>query len=161
MQNKGRIINDSLTGKERIEIGQQTLNIRIPDVESNSYTLYQVYNSDFMTHLPVIGLDTVVPDYIDVNDAQYINARVASVSNGTINVDIGRQGAASRATTNSWSMAAKQSELFTASKQGHLNWNSNNRITFTAATPPYSGDRLAYNRGNVVNYSGVFSVTTP
>lgn len=160
LQNKGRIINDSLTGKERIEIGQQTLNIRIPDVESNSYTLYQVYNSDFMTHLPVIGLDTVVPDYIDVNDAQYINARVASVSNGTINVDIGRQGAASRATTNSWSMAAKQSELFTASKQGHLNWNSNNRINFTAATPPYSGDRLAYNRGNVVNYSGVFSVTT-
>lgn len=160
LQSAGRIVDDNLTGEERIAVGPQNLDVIIPDFESNTYTLYKVYDSASIADLPVVSLDTVVPDYVDVNDGQYINARVASVSNGTLNVDIGRHGAATSASTNSWSMAAKQSQLFTASKQGHLNWNSDNRITFTAATPPYGGDRLAYNMGSVVSYSGVFSVTT-
>ncbi len=44
--------------------------------------------------LPSVGLNTLVPDYYDVNEEQYINARIGYVSNGTLNIDIGEHGAA-------------------------------------------------------------------
>lgn len=160
LQRTGRIINDNLTGQQRLNVGQQNLSVIIPDYENNTYKSYSVYDSLAFADLPVVSPDREVPDYYDVEDRQYIDARVASVSNGIINVDIGQQGAATHSATNSWSMAAKQSQLFTASKRGHLNWNSDNRITFTAAVPPYGGDRLAYNMDNVVRYTGVFTVAT-
>ena len=160
LQSIGRIINDNLINAQRLQIGQQNLTIQIPNFEDWSYTTYEVYNNNDLMGLPTVGLDTVVPDYYDVDDEQYINARIGSVSNGTLNIDIGKQGAAANSSTNRWSMAAKQSQLFTATKKGHLNWNSNNRIAFTAATPPYGGDRLAYDAGSVVDYAGEISVTT-
>ena len=156
----GRIINDNVIGEARLQIGPQNYAIGIPNYEENTYKTYQVFNTADIVDLPSVGLDTVVPDYFDVNDKQYINARVASVSNGTLNIDIGQHNAAANSTTNRWSIAAKQSQLFTASNKGHLNWNGNNRITFTAGTTPYGGDRLAYDVGNVVEYAGVFTVNT-
>ncbi|MBK0095551.1 autotransporter outer membrane beta-barrel domain-containing protein [Erwinia sp. S63] len=160
LQRIGRIINDNLIGEQRLQIGPQNLTIQIPNFEDWTYTTYDVYNTADLVDLPSVGLDTVVPDYYDVNDKQYINARLGSVSNGKLNIDIGEHGAAANSSTNSWSMAAKQSQLFTATKKGHLNWNSDNRIAFTAATPPYGGDRLAYDAGSVVNYAGAISVST-
>ncbi|MEM6158972.1 autotransporter outer membrane beta-barrel domain-containing protein [Erwinia sp. P6884] len=160
LQRTGRIIDDNLTGQERINIGQQNLNILIPDFENNTYSVYPVYDSLAFSNLPAVDLNTEVPDYYAVKDRQYIDARVASVSNGTINIDIGQQGATTRSSTNSWSMAAKQSQLFTASKRGQLNWNSDNRITFTAAAPPYNSDRLAFNLESVARYTGVFTINT-
>ncbi|WP_336777562.1 autotransporter outer membrane beta-barrel domain-containing protein [Pantoea sp. USHLN256] len=156
----GRIINDNVIGEARLQIGQQSYLIGIPNYEENTYTTYSVFKTSEIVDLPAVGLDTVVPDYFDVNDKQYINARVAAVSNGTLNIDIGEHNAAANSSTNSWSMAAKQSQLFTASNKGNLNWNSNNRITFTAGTTPYGGDRLAYDVDNVVQYAGVFTVNT-
>ncbi len=160
LQNSGRIINDNLIGAQRLQIGQQNLTIQIPNFEDWSYTTYEVYNNNDLVDLPSVGLDTQVADYYDVNDKQYIHARIGAVSNGTLNIDIGKLGAAANASTNSWSMAAKQSQLFTATQQGHLNWNASNRIAFTAATTPYGGDRLAYDAGSVVDYAGEISVTT-
>ena len=160
LRNIGRIINDNVIGAARLQIGAQNYAIGIPNYEENTYTTYQVFNTAELVDLPAVGLDTVVPDYFDVNDKQYINARVASVSNGTLNIDIGKHNAAATSSSNSWSMAAKQSQLFTASKKGNLNWNSNNRIAFIAGTTPYGGDRLAYDVGNVVEYAGVFTVNT-
>ncbi|WP_439213457.1 autotransporter outer membrane beta-barrel domain-containing protein [Duffyella gerundensis] len=160
LQRIGRIVDDKLTGQERIDIGKQNYSIVIPDYQNNSYKVYQVYDSLGFSELPVVGLDTQVQDYYNVNDRQYIDARVASVSNGTLNIDIGQAGAATHSTTNSWSMAAKQSQLFTASNRGHLNWHSDNRITFTAAAPPFSGDRLTYSADSVVTYTGIFTVDT-
>lgn len=160
LQNTGRIINDNLIGEKRLDLGLQNFTVRIPDFEAHTSTYYDVYDTFAFNDLLSVSGAAQVPDYYDVKDGQYINARVAAVSNGTLNIAIGKQGAASSASTNRWSMAAKQSELFTAKKQGHLNWDANNRITFTAATPPYSGDRLAYNVGNVVDYGGAFTVTT-
>ncbi|MBB3307321.1 MULTISPECIES: autotransporter outer membrane beta-barrel domain-containing protein [unclassified Enterobacter] len=156
----GRIINDNVIGAERLQIGPQNHTIGILDPNYHTYVNYQVFNSAELVDLPSVNLETVVPDYFDVNDKQYIDARVASVSNGTLNVDIGKHDAAINSSSNSWSMAAKQSQLFTASKKGNLNWNSNNRITFTAGTTPSGGDRLAYDVDNVVEYAGEFSVGT-
>ena len=154
----GRIINDDVIGAPRLQIGPQNYSIGVFDPNYNTYVNYQAFNSAELVDLPAVGLETVVPDYFDVNDKQYINARVASVSKGTLNIDMGKHNAATSSSSNSWSMAAKQSQLFTASNKGNLNWNSNNRIAFTAATTPYGGDRLAYDVGNVVEYAGVFSV---
>lgn len=160
LQSIGRIINDNLIGEQRLQIGQQNYTIQIPNYEDWTYTTYDVYNTAELVDLPSIGLNTVVPDYYDVNDKQYINARIGSVSNGTLNIDIGEHGAAANSSTNSWSMAAKQSQLFTATNKGHLNWNGNNRITFTAATPPSSDDQLVYTAESVVDYAGEISVIT-
>lgn len=158
LQSIGRIINDNAIGAERLHIGAQNYSIGVLDPNDNTYGNYQVFNSAELVDLPAIGLESVVPDYFDVNDQQYINARIASVSNGTLNIDIGKHNAAANASSNRWSMAAKQSQLFTASNKGNVNWNSNNRIAFTAGTTPYGGDRLAYDVSNVVDYAGVFSV---
>lgn len=160
LQTVGRIVDDDVIGKPRIQLGAQNYNIGVPDYETDSYSIYQVYNSAEIVDIPVIGSETAVPDYYDVNDKQYINTRVASVSNGTMNIDIGQYGAAADSATNSWSMAAKQSQLFAATRKGQINWNANNRITFTAATPPYGGDRLAFDAGGIVDYAGLFDIPT-
>lgn len=159
LQKVGRIINDNLIGEPRLQLGAQNYAIGIPDEETGSYRVYQVYNSAEMISPAEINGATVVPDYYDVNDKQYIDARVATVTNGRLNINIGQQGAAANASTNRWSMAAKQSQLFASSNNGQINWDSNNRIRFTAATPPYGGDRLAFDAGGVVTYAGLFDVT--
>ncbi|WP_413676929.1 hypothetical protein [Pantoea dispersa] len=159
LQKVGRIINDNLIGEPRLQLGAQNYAIGIPDEETGSYRVYQVYNSAEMIAPAEINGATVVPDYYDVNDKQYIDARVATVTNGRLNINIGQQGATANASTNRWSMAAKQSQLFASSNNGHINWDSNNRIRFTAATPPYGGDRLAFDAGGVVTYAGLFDVT--
>lgn len=160
LQRTGNIVSDDLINKERLDPGAQNDEILIYDAKTNTFSTYQVYNTNQITNLPVVAPETAVPDYTDVNDAQYINARVASVKRGVLNVNIGEPAAAPGASTNSWSMAAKQSKLFTASRQGQLNWNSNNRITFTAATPPTVGNQLSLSADSVVTWKGAFTVTT-
>ncbi|RPD99779.1 autotransporter outer membrane beta-barrel domain-containing protein [Candidatus Pantoea deserta] len=160
LQRTGKIINDDLINKERLDPGEQNRDILIFNAETNTFSTYQVYDNNQIANLPVVAPDTVVPDYIDVNDAQYINARVASVKRGVLNINIGDPAAAPGAATNSWSMAAKQSALFTATRQGELNWDSSNRIAFTAATPPTTGNQLSLTKDSVVTWKGNIAVTT-
>ena len=157
LQDQGRLFSDTLTGRERLSLGEQNYDILISDVPNALYTHYSVYNSAALSNLAPIGLDQPVTDYEDVGDRQYINARVASVSNGTINVQLGEDGAFTP--ENSWEMAAKQSRLFTAIGQGNMNWDGDNRVTFSAVQAPY-GARAAFSNDELVNYSGAFSVTT-
>lgn len=155
LREAGRITADNVTGKDRITTGPQDYNVLIPDFESNTYTLYPVFDNRAITALAPVDLNTEVRDYVDVGDAQYIDARVAQVSNGTIIVDIGEEDAASDSVTNGWRMAAKQSQLFTASGTGNMVWNSNNRIAFNGETP-LTGGRLAYDVSNVVTGAARF-----
>ncbi|MEI2265881.1 autotransporter outer membrane beta-barrel domain-containing protein [Erwinia sp. CGal63] len=150
----------SLVGQSRLDPGSADYTITLPDTDGSGNNTFDVFNSANMVELPAIGMETEVPNYVDVNGGQYINARVAQVSKGTINVDIGEAGAASTAETNGWQMAAKQSRLFTASGSGNMNWESNNRLTFTSVPPPYGGPYLNYPVDNVAFYQGAFSVTT-
>lgn len=143
-----------------LDPGGRDYAIDVPDWEQGGYKTVYVYNSKGMTETAPLGLDTPLPNYVQVKGGQYINTRVAQVSKGTINVDIGQKGAATTAETNGWSMAAKQSRLFTATGSGNMNWNSANRLTFTAELPPYGGPYLTYDVDNVAFYKGAFSVTT-
>ncbi|MEW5559901.1 hypothetical protein AB1287_06585 [Enterobacter asburiae] len=51
-------------------------------------------------------------DVGSIQDNQYINMRIADVTNGTLNVNIGQNNATSSASTNGRTLAAKQSTLF-------------------------------------------------
>ncbi len=159
LQNLGGSTDYSLVGKPRLDPGNKDYPISIPAANGDTDT-FEVYNSANMIDLPPVGLDTQVPNYIDVKGGQYINARVAQVSKGTINVDIGAKGATTTAETNGWSMAAKQSRLFAATGSGNMNWNSDNRITFTSILQPDGEPYLTLPADSVATYKGEFSVTT-
>jgi autotransporter family porin len=156
----GRIISDdNVIGADRLTFGAQNYVINVPDANGSGNNQLQVYNSASISALASVTPESELPNYYNVNGQQYINTRVAQVSNGTINVDIGVDGAATNAATNGWSMAAKQSQLFTASGSGAMNWQSANRIAFTGSYTEYTYN-LAYWVDNVAQYSGPFSVTT-
>ncbi|WP_345829966.1 autotransporter outer membrane beta-barrel domain-containing protein [Erwinia sp. HDF1-3R] len=159
----GRIVGGSeLIGAERLDPGPRNFGITIPDATTGGNTTFQVYNPDRLVALPPVSSATSVPDIANVGDAQYINARVASVNNGSLDVDIGQQGASPTASTNGWSMAAKQTTLFDANgstNSATIGWLSQNRITFSAAAanPAVPGTYLVT---DVATYNGTFSIST-
>ncbi|WP_312045323.1 autotransporter outer membrane beta-barrel domain-containing protein [Erwinia sp.] len=159
---QGRVNNPDLSLAERpgLDPGTSDYTISVPDWENGGYRPFDVFNSANMIEVPPIGLDTPVPNYVDVKGGQYVNARVAQVSKGTINVEIGQAGAATASATNGWRMAAKQSRLFAATGSGTMNWNADNRLTFTSALPPVGGPYLTLPVDSVAYYKGAFSVTT-
>ncbi|MDI9223268.1 autotransporter outer membrane beta-barrel domain-containing protein [Pantoea sp. EA-12] len=147
----------------RLNPGPQNFAITVPDPTTGGNTTFQVYNSASLVAQAPVTSDTAVPDVVNVNGDQYINARVADVSNGgSLDVNIGQPNAASSASTNSWSMAAKQTTLFQVGSDSTLNWNSNNRISFfgTAATPDGAGATQTFQVQNLATYKGSFSVQT-
>ncbi|PIJ59249.1 autotransporter outer membrane beta-barrel domain-containing protein [Erwinia sp. OLMDLW33] len=163
LQSAGRIVNDNgVIGAERLDPGPQNFAITIPDATTGGNTTFQVYNPASLVAQTPVGASTAVPDIVNVGDDQYINTRIADVTNGTLNVDIGQRGARSTAATNGWTMAAKQSTLFNVdgtTNSSTVNWNSNNRITFTGAAADPTVPRQ-FQVTNVATYKGSFSVTT-
>lgn len=165
LQGLNRIVNaHGAIGADRLDIGPANFGITIPDPTTGGNTTFQVYNPTSLIALAKIDVSTPVSDVVNVGDNQYINTRVADVSTGgTLNVNIGQPNSASTASTNGWSMAAKQSTLFnvdgTAGVDTTLNWNSNNRITFTgtAATPNVPRQ---FSVTNLITYNGAFTVQT-
>ncbi|MDI9222794.1 autotransporter outer membrane beta-barrel domain-containing protein [Pantoea sp. EA-12] len=158
IQDQGRLVSDNnVLGQPRLSLGAQDYTISVPNEDHRSYSDFQTYNSAALSNLAPVDSSTVVTDFEEVKNQQYIDTRVASVSNGTINVQLGTEGAST--VTNGWEMAAKQSRLFTASNKGNMNWDSDNRITFTATQIP-AVSRWGLNVDNLVSYNGAFSVTT-
>jgi outer membrane autotransporter protein len=163
--NKNLVVNgNTFINADHLDIGPQNFGITIPDPTTGGNTTFQVYNPSSLTALPKIDSSTAVADIVNVGDNQYINARVADVNNGgTLNVNIGQPNSASTASSNGWSMAAKQSTLFnvdgTTGGDSTLNWNSNNRITFTGSAADPTVPRQ-YAVTNLITYNGAFNVQT-
>ncbi|MFS2224182.1 autotransporter outer membrane beta-barrel domain-containing protein [Pantoea sp. B65] len=154
--------------KPRLDPGPQNFAITVPDPATGGNTIFQVYNTANLVAQPSVTNSTLVPDIQNVGGNQYINARVANVSNGgTLSVNIGSGTASSTASTHAWSMAAKQTSLFNvdgaSGAVSTLNWDNNNRISFFgSAATPVSGTRAAktFVAEDVVTYMGIFSVQT-
>lgn len=150
--------------QDRLDPGPQNFAITTPDPATGTNSTFQVYNSASLVALAPVSSETSVPDVQNVNDGQYIDARVADVTGGgTLDVNIGQTNAASSAATNSWTMAAKQTELFTVGANSTVNWNSNNRISFfgSTATPDGTGSATSsYQVQNLATYNGAFNVQT-
>lgn len=165
LQSQNKIINDHGTiGSSRLDTGAQNYAITIPDPITGGSTTFQVYDSNNLTDLPPITPAQPLTDIVDVHDQNYINTRVAEVSNGsTLNVNIGQPNVDTGASTNSWTMIAKQSSLFYVNGNSltptTLNWNNNNYISFNGSygTP---GGQLSFPVENLVVYNGAFSVQT-
>jgi autotransporter family porin len=164
LQLLGRIVSGlEWVGAPRLSPGSQNFGVTIPDPITGGKRVTSTFATANLVDLAPTALTTTVPDVVNVNDAQYINMRVGTVNSGTMNVNIGTVGALSTASTNGWTIAAKQSTLFladgTTAATSAVNWQSNNRITFTgtaaAPTVPQS-----FNTTFVSTYGGTFSVTT-
>ena len=150
--------------RARLDTGPQNVAITVPDLTTGGNTTFQVFDSASLVAQTPVSSSTVVPDLQNVNNNQYINARVADVtgSGSVLDVSIGQLTASSSASTNAWTMAAKSTTLFQASNGGVINWNSNNRVAFTGSAAEVGGggatDSLSVQ--NLATYTGSFSVQT-
>lgn len=159
-----------LTGAEwlsaaRLNPGQMNFGVAVPDPITGGNRVVSTYNSANLVDLAAFSDDTVLPDIVNVNGQQYIDARVGTVTagGGTLNIDIGTAGAGSTASTNGWTMAAKQTSLFYADGTGGaasvLDWRSQNRITFVGEVGDPTQPK-SFNVTSVAHYGGALSVTT-
>jgi hypothetical protein len=162
----GRLISGTQwIGAARLNPGSQNFGVSVPDPITGGRRVVSTYATANLNPTAPVDANTTVPDVVNVNNQQYINARVGTVTaaGGTLNVNIGTAGAASNAATNGWTMAAKQSSLFYADGTGtaasNIDWTSSNRITFTGAV---ADPTVPNNFGVsfVAHYGGTFSITT-
>lgn len=153
---------DAVVDAARLTYGSRNYAITIPDPITGSPTTYSVYNTANIVDVEPVTDSTTLSDIVNVNNQQYIDARVATVTSGTLDVNIGQSGAQSTAGTNSWSMAAKQSTLFEvdgSAAASTLNWGSNNRVTFFGSVADLSSTRT-FSINNLVTYAGAINVNT-
>jgi len=162
----GRIVySEGILGNDRLNIGAQNFGVTIPDPITGGNTTFRTYNSNNFKSLDPIVEDTKMPDFVNVGDEQYINTRVATISDGgTLNVNIGREEANLADETNRIFIAAKQTSLFlvdgnNSSETSTINWNSNNRVQFFGASGNPNAPRDFY-VDHLINYQGKFSVVT-
>jgi outer membrane autotransporter protein len=162
----GRLISGTQwIGAARLNPGSQNFGVSVPDPITGGRRVVSTYATANLNPTAPVDLNTTVPDVVNVNNQQYINARVGTVTaaGGTLNVNIGTAGAASTASTNGWTIAAKQSSLFYADGSGtaasNIDWASNNRITFTGAVANPTVPNT-FGVSFVAHYGGTFSVTT-
>ncbi|EIM18796.1 autotransporter outer membrane beta-barrel domain-containing protein [Pseudomonas chlororaphis] len=159
------ISGEDVIGAPRLNTGSQNFGVTIPDPITGDKRVVSTYDSANLIDLAPIDRNTSVPDIREVHDGQYIDARVGTVTSdgGTLTVDIGTTGATSTAATNAWNIAAKQSSLFyadgTAGNDSQIEWNSNNRISFTGSVAT-NDPALTFNVPFIAQYGGTFSVTT-
>lgn len=164
LQANGRIVSGAQwIGALRLNPGTQNYGVTIPDPITGGTRVTSTYASANLVQVAPVTGATTVSDDVNVNGAMYINARVATVSpGGTLNVNIGTAGALSTATTNGWTMSAKNSILFeadgVAGSSSNINWTSNNRITFNGDVAPTTTQTLGVTY--VSTYGGTFNVTT-
>ncbi|WP_213948112.1 autotransporter outer membrane beta-barrel domain-containing protein [Luteibacter sp. dw_328] len=162
----GRLISGTQwIGAARLNPGSQNFGVSVPDPITGGRRVVSTYATANLNPTAPVDLNTTVPDVVNVNNQQYINARVGTVTaaGGTLTVNIGTAGAASTAATNGWTMAAKQSSLFYADGTGtaasNIDWTSNNRITFTGAVANPTVPNT-FGVSFVAHYGGTFNVTT-
>ncbi|UPG96116.1 autotransporter outer membrane beta-barrel domain-containing protein [Luteibacter aegosomatissinici] len=161
----GRLLSgQQWIGAARLNPGSQNFGITVKDPITGTNRVVSVYNTNNLFALAPVGYTTVVPDIVNVGDNQYIDARVGQVGpgGGTLTVAIGT-GANSQAAENSWSMAAKQTNLFYADGTGgvasNITWAGQNRITFNGEVADPTQPRT-YGVSFVAHYGGTFNVTT-
>ncbi|HEY4291983.1 MAG TPA: autotransporter outer membrane beta-barrel domain-containing protein [Luteibacter sp.] len=163
-------LNRLMSGEEwinapRLNPGSQNFGVSVPDPITGGRRVVSAYNSANLFPTAPVTYATTVPDVVNVNDQQYIDARVATVTSagGTLTVNIGTPGDASNGAANSWTMAAKQSSLFhadgTGSAASNIDWTSNNRITFTGEVAE-PNEPQTYGVTYVAHFGGAFNVTT-
>ncbi|WNL47877.1 autotransporter outer membrane beta-barrel domain-containing protein [Dyella sp. BiH032] len=162
----GRVVSGwEWIGAPRLNPGTQNFGVTVPDPITGGTRVVSTYATANLNPLTPASGSVTVPDEVNVNGAQYINARVGTVGlgGGTLNVNIGSAGALSTDGTNGWTMALKQSSLFyadgSAGNASSLHWQSSNRITFVGSVADPTQPET-YQVTYVSKYGGTFSVTT-
>ncbi|MDQ8049624.1 autotransporter outer membrane beta-barrel domain-containing protein [Luteibacter sp.] len=166
LQGLGRIQSGSeWIGAARLNPGTQNFGVSVPDPITGGRRVVSTYNSANLVGLSAVDGSTAVPDVVNVNGQQYIDARVGTVTSGggALTVDIGSTGVPTDSTTNGWTMAAKQTSLFyadgTGSAASTIDWTSRNRIAFNGDVANPAQPQNLY-VSYVSHYGGTFDVTT-
>ena len=162
----GRVVSGwEWIGAPRLNPGTQNFGVTVPDPITGGTRVVSTYATANLTPMTPASAGVTVPDEVNVNGAQYINARVGTVGSGggTLNVNIGSAGALSTDNTNGWTMALKQSSLFyadgSAGNASAMHWQSSNRISFIGSVADPTQPET-YQVTYVSRYGGTFSVTT-
>ncbi|KAG9604283.1 hypothetical protein KCV01_g6510, partial [Aureobasidium melanogenum] len=148
----------------RLNPGTQNFGVSVPDPITGGRRVASAYNTANLVDLPPFPDSTSVPDIANVGQNQYIDARIGTVQStgGTLDIAIGTPGAASTASTNGWTMAAKQTSLVYVDGTGTTpsvgNWTSTNRITFNGAVAS-PDETQNFNINYVSHYAGALNVT--
>ncbi len=157
-----KLSNPEALLKERLTLGYMVHGISAPDPITGGKISVQTYNTTGFSALPTAkDADVALYDLTNVGDNQYIDLRIADVANtGKLDVEFGTTGTTDdhRTGTNHLDIAAKQTTLFEV--EGEINWKTNNRVTFSAASANINNPKGTYTVTNIPVYGGKFAVTT-
>lgn len=157
---------NNILNEMTLSLGSQNLAISVPDPITGASITMSVYNSsNIILDTTLIG-DRQVNVYDNVNNMQYIDIAIAKIDStgGTMSVSLGATGAgvSQIASTNSLSLAAKQTTLFSADGENNdaiINWDTNNRVNFFGAYVDPSATST-YNAQGIPDFAGSFTFTS-
>ncbi|WP_213978954.1 autotransporter outer membrane beta-barrel domain-containing protein [Sphingomonas sp. dw_22] len=123
-------LDPNANGVERLLLGSKTQGVSTPDPVTGANIVVATYNSaNFQTTDWGQLNNSTTQTFVNVGDDQYYDARLGTVSGGTLLVDIGDAAQAPSAAGNVIDMAAKQTKLTVAEGAGStIDWTSRNRI---------------------------------
>lgn len=152
-------LDPSANGVERLLLGSQTQGVSTPDPITGTNIVVATYNSSNLTtsdwgQISNSSTNTVV----DVGDNQYYDARLGTVTDGTLQVNIGDATLAPSAAGNAISMAAKQTTLTYAQGAGStIEWASRNAIGLADVGSAAAGTTTRTVAMTVPVYAGTFT----
>ncbi|MDR2239413.1 MAG: autotransporter outer membrane beta-barrel domain-containing protein [Zoogloeaceae bacterium] len=150
------------TSGEKLSLNVGAKNTGVPtfdNITQNNVTVSTYNSGAFQTS---DWGETMISKVLPVQSQQYINARFGTVTEGTLNVEIGNMsaGASPTESANTISMVIKQSDLVLADgASSTVNWNSRNTIVMSFNEPPSATKSTSF---DVAQYAGtvVFNGTT-
>ncbi|OZU98602.1 autotransporter outer membrane beta-barrel domain-containing protein [Enterobacter roggenkampii] len=152
-------LNPSANGQERLLLGPKTLGVNTRDPVTGANIVVAAYNSSSFSSSDwgqFSGVNTQTPT--NVGDNQYIDARLGTVQNGTLNVNIGDNNQLPSAVVNTIDMAAKQTILTQAEgPNSAIVWTSKNKILLGDALVASPGTATQSTTIDVPVYAGTFN----
>ncbi|WP_324724506.1 autotransporter outer membrane beta-barrel domain-containing protein [Lelliottia sp. JS-SCA-14] len=152
-------LNPDANGLERLLLGPQTLGVNTQDPVTGTNIVVAAYNSSVFNTSDwgqFSGINTQTPT--NVGDNQYINARLGSVQNGTLSVNIGDSSQLPSASVNTIDMAAKQTMLTMAQgANSTILWTSKNRVLMGDALVAAPGTVTQSTTIDIPVYAGTFT----
>lgn len=152
-------LNPAANGQERLLLGPKTLGVNTRDPVTGANIVVAAYNSSAFNVSDwgqYSGVNTQTPT--NVGDNQYIDARLGSVQNGTLDIDIGDNSQLPSAAVNTIDMAAKQTILTQAEgPNSAIVWTSKNKILLGDALVATPGTATQSTTIDVPVYAGTFT----
>ncbi|WP_324724512.1 autotransporter outer membrane beta-barrel domain-containing protein [Lelliottia sp. JS-SCA-14] len=158
-QNSLGSLNSAANGLERLLLGSRTSGVNTLDPVTGANIVVATYDSNAFSSSDwgqYNNVDTQTPR--NSGDNQYIDARLGTVQNGTLRVNIGDASQLPSSGMNTIDMAAKQTTLALAKgSNSTIEWQSKNRVLTGDTAVAVSGKTTKTMQIQVPVYSGSFT----